>query len=87
MADISQTAPWREMGLKDSEYELIRSRLGREPNYTELGMFAVLWSEHCAYKHSKPLLRTLPTKGPGVLVGPRTQELWISATTWHARSR
>lgn len=70
MADISQAAPWREMGLKDSEYELIRSRLGREPNYTELGMFAVLWSEHCAYKHSKPLLRTLPTKGPGVLVGP-----------------
>ncbi|MGI6662099.1 MAG: phosphoribosylformylglycinamidine synthase subunit PurL [Bacillota bacterium] len=70
MADISQTAPWREMGLRDSEYELIKARLGREPNYTELGMFAVLWSEHCAYKHSKPLLRTLPTKGPGVLVGP-----------------
>lgn len=70
MAEISQTAPWREMGLKDSEYELIKERLGREPNYTELGMFAVLWSEHCAYKHSKPLLKTLPTKGPAVLVGP-----------------
>ncbi|HHY75970.1 MAG TPA: phosphoribosylformylglycinamidine synthase subunit PurL [Firmicutes bacterium] len=70
MADTSQKAPWREMGLKDSEYELIKERLGREPNYTELGMFAVLWSEHCAYKHSKPLLKTLPTEGPRVLVGP-----------------
>ncbi len=61
---------WREMGLKDSEYETIVARLGREPNYTELGMFSVLWSEHCAYKHSKSLLRTLPTKGRGVMVGP-----------------
>ncbi|QUL98997.1 MAG: phosphoribosylformylglycinamidine synthase subunit PurL [Candidatus Fermentithermobacillus carboniphilus] len=62
--------PWREMGLKDQEYELIVEKLGREPNYTELGMFAVLWSEHCAYKHSKALLKTLPTSGPRVLVGP-----------------
>ncbi|MGI6666041.1 MAG: phosphoribosylformylglycinamidine synthase subunit PurL [Bacillota bacterium] len=70
MTGIPETAPWREMGLKDKEYELIKERLGREPNYTELGMFAVLWSEHCAYKHSKHLLRTLPTKGARVLVGP-----------------
>ena len=61
---------WREMGLKDSEYRLIVDKLGRDPNYTELGMFSVLWSEHCAYKHSKSLLRTLPTKGERVLVGP-----------------
>jgi phosphoribosylformylglycinamidine synthase len=61
---------WREMGLKDSEYRLIVDRLGRDPNYTELGMFSVLWSEHCAYKHSKSLLRTLPTEGERVLVGP-----------------
>ncbi len=62
--------PWREMGLKDHEYRLIVEKLGREPNYTELGMFAVLWSEHCAYKHSKAVLRDLPTRGPRVLVGP-----------------
>ncbi len=61
---------WREMGLKDEEYKLIVEKLGREPNYTELGMFAVLWSEHCAYKHSKSLLRGLPTQGEKVLVGP-----------------
>jgi phosphoribosylformylglycinamidine synthase II len=61
---------YRQMGLKDAEYQLIVEKLGREPNYTELGMFAVLWSEHCAYKHSKTLLRTLPTEGEHVLVGP-----------------
>jgi len=61
---------WREMGLKDSEFEMIASSLGRSPNWTELGMFAVLWSEHCAYKHSRKLLKTLPTRGERVLVGP-----------------
>ncbi len=61
---------WKKMGLKESEYQEIVRRLGREPNYTEIGMFSVLWSEHCAYKHSKSLLRTLPTKGEKVLVGP-----------------
>ncbi|MCR4397946.1 MAG: phosphoribosylformylglycinamidine synthase subunit PurL [Firmicutes bacterium] len=61
---------WRGMGLKDFEFERIRGLLGRSPNWTELGMFAVLWSEHCAYKHSRAVLRTLPTSGPGVLVGP-----------------
>ncbi|MGI6643251.1 MAG: phosphoribosylformylglycinamidine synthase subunit PurL [Bacillota bacterium] len=69
--ELPSTEPaWREMGLKDSEYETIVARLGREPNYTELGMFSVLWSEHCAYKHSKSLLRRLPTKGEKVMVGP-----------------
>lgn len=66
----SESCLWREMGLKDHEYRLIVDRLGREPNYTELSMFAVLWSEHCAYKHSKALLKTLPTKSSRVLVGP-----------------
>ncbi|MGE5579146.1 MAG: phosphoribosylformylglycinamidine synthase subunit PurL [Bacillota bacterium] len=61
---------WKKMGLKDFEYDEIVRRLGREPNYTEIGMFSVLWSEHCGYKHSKSLLRTLPTKGDKVMVGP-----------------
>lgn len=61
---------WKKMGLKDFEYDEIVKRLGREPNYTEIGMFSVLWSEHCGYKHSKSLLRTLPTKGEAVMVGP-----------------
>ncbi|MHB1460753.1 MAG: phosphoribosylformylglycinamidine synthase subunit PurL [Armatimonadota bacterium] len=48
---------YREMGLNDHEYELIVERLGREPNYTEIGMMAVMWSEHCGYKYSRPVLR------------------------------
>lgn len=61
---------WRQLGLKDEEYSKILQELGREPTWTELGMFSVLWSEHCAYKHSRRLLKTLPTSGPRVLVGP-----------------
>src|SRR3954449_13076900 len=60
----------RELGLTDSEYELIVELLGREPNEVELAMFSLLWSEHCAYKHSRKLLRKLPTEGPRVLMGP-----------------
>ncbi len=63
-------AIWRKMGLKDSEYELIQEILGREPNYVELGMYSVMWSEHCSYKNSKHILKTLPTKGEQVLQGP-----------------
>ncbi|MEM2126471.1 MAG: AIR synthase-related protein, partial [Candidatus Methanosuratincola sp.] len=48
---------YREMGLNDQEYERILQLLGREPTYTELGMFAVMWSEHCGYKYSRPILR------------------------------
>lgn len=62
--------PWREMGLKDHEYERIVELMGREPNHVELGLFSSMWSEHCSYKHSKPLLKTFPTTGPRVLVGP-----------------
>ena len=57
----------RELGLTDDEYDRIIQRLGREPSYTELGLFAALWSEHCAYKHSRVFLRRLPQTGPRVL--------------------
>jgi phosphoribosylformylglycinamidine synthase len=57
-------------GLTEDEYGRIVDLVGREPNDVELGMFGAMWSEHCAYKHSRPLLRRLPTEGPRVLVGP-----------------
>lgn len=57
-------------GLTPSEYEEIFTRLGRHPNKAELGMFGVMWSEHCCYKNSKPLLSQFPTEGEGILVGP-----------------
>lgn len=57
-------------GIKPEEYEEIVSRLGRHPNKAELGMFGVMWSEHCCYKNSRPLLSGFPTKGDRVLVGP-----------------
>jgi phosphoribosylformylglycinamidine synthase subunit PurL len=58
------------LGLTRDEYELIVDKIGRPPNQVELAMFSLLWSEHCAYKHSKLLLRTLPTEGPHVVMGP-----------------
>ena len=58
------------LGLTDDELDAIRDRLSREPNHVELAMFSVMWSEHCSYKSSRPLLRTLPTAGPGVVAGP-----------------
>lgn len=61
---------WRRMGLKDEEYQLITEIIGRDPNYVELGMYSVMWSEHCSYKNSKEVLRTFPTKGERVLQGP-----------------
>ena len=57
-------------GLKRDEYDRIVTFLGREPNVTELGIFSVMWSEHCSYKSSRVHLRTLPTDGPQVLQGP-----------------
>ena len=60
----------RELALTDYEYELIVERLGREPGGVELAMLSLMWSEHCAYKHSRKLLRRLPTEGPHVLIGP-----------------
>jgi phosphoribosylformylglycinamidine synthase len=59
------------LGLTPDEFELIRAELApREPNEVELAVFSLMWSEHCAYKHSKKLLRTLPTEGPRLALGP-----------------
>ena len=58
------------LGLTEDEYRLVCDKLGREPNQVELAMFSLMWSEHCAYKHSKKLLRTLPTEGLRVVLGP-----------------
>ncbi|MBT6111147.1 MAG: phosphoribosylformylglycinamidine synthase II, partial [Rhodospirillales bacterium] len=59
-----------EHGLNAEEYALILEIMGREPNYTELGIFSVMWSEHCSYKSSKKWLKTLPTEAPWVICGP-----------------
>ncbi len=69
MSDTA-VAPHRALGLTDAEYELIADKLDREPNAVELSMFSLMWSEHCAYKHSKKLLGQLPTEGPHLLMGP-----------------
>jgi phosphoribosylformylglycinamidine synthase len=73
--EISMTEPLitpelvQKHNLSSEEFERIKGILGREPNYTELGIFSVMWSEHCSYKNSRPLLRTFPTKSPRILVG------------------
>lgn len=61
---------WRDVALSDGEYQQILELLGREPSLVELGMFGAMWSEHCGYKHSRLLLKTLPTDAPWVLQGP-----------------
>jgi phosphoribosylformylglycinamidine synthase II len=63
-------APHRELGLTDAEYDGIVERMGREPNSLELAVFSLMWSEHCGYKHSRKLLRELPTEGRALLMGP-----------------
>ncbi len=65
---MAQTAA--EFGLKPDEYDLILRRLGREPNLVELGVFSVMWSEHCSYKSSRRHLSKFPTTGPQVICGP-----------------
>ncbi len=60
----------RELGLTDAEYDLIVDKLGREPNEVELAVFSLMWSEHCGYKHSRRLLKTLPTEGGKLILGP-----------------
>jgi phosphoribosylformylglycinamidine synthase II len=59
----------RKHNLTPEEYEKARAILGRDPSYTELGIFSVMWSEHCSYKNSRPLLKGFPTKSPKILVG------------------
>jgi phosphoribosylformylglycinamidine synthase subunit PurL len=61
---------YKEMGLSDKEFAMIEKILGRLPNYTEIGLFSVMWSEHCSYKNSKPVLKKFPTTGEKVLQGP-----------------
>ena len=69
-ARIETEKVYQEMGLSDEEYAKAKQIMGRHPNYTETGIFSVMWSEHCSYKTSSPLLRKFPTKAPQVLVGP-----------------
>ena len=78
------TPKHRELGLTDREFELIVEQLGREPNDVELAMFSLLWSEHCAYKHSRKLLRRLPTEGPRVVMGPGENAGAVSVGNEHA---
>src|SRR5258706_3355355 len=60
----------QEHNLRTEEYERILALLGRTPSFAELGIFSALWSEHCSYKHSRPILQTFPTTGPQVVQGP-----------------
>src|SRR5256885_14321979 len=70
MSQTESLSRHRALGLTDHEYELILQGLGREPGDVELAMLSLMWSEHCAYKHSKKLLRRLPTEGSHLLMGP-----------------
>ena len=67
---IKEEKLYQQMGVSDDEFAMIESILGRLPNYTEIGVFSVMWSEHCSYKNSKPILKKFPTKGERVLQGP-----------------
>lgn len=69
--DIEEQKLYRSLGLSDDEYQLIKNKiLGRLPNYTEVGLFSGMWSEHCSYKNSKPVLKKFFTTGPRVVKGP-----------------
>ncbi|UXH42645.1 phosphoribosylformylglycinamidine synthase subunit PurL [Rossellomorea vietnamensis] len=67
---VKEEQLYREMGLTDEEFSMVENILGRTPNYTETGLFSVMWSEHCSYKNSKPVLMKFPTTGERVLQGP-----------------
>jgi phosphoribosylformylglycinamidine synthase len=77
-------APHRALGLTDSEYERIVELIGRDPNGVELAMFSLLWSEHCAYKHSRKLLGRLPTEGDRVVMGPGENAGAVDVGAGHA---
>ncbi len=70
LSDYDVSKALSEEGLTKADFEEICNRLDRPPNRTELGMFGVMWSEHCCYRNSRPLLKLFPTKGPRILVGP-----------------
>jgi phosphoribosylformylglycinamidine synthase subunit PurL len=82
-AEVSESRH-RELGLTDSEYERITELLGRDPNGVELAMFSLLWSEHCAYKHSRKLLGRLPTEGERVVMGPGENAGAVDVGNGHA---
>src|ERR1700730_14362354 len=67
---IAEQKIYKQMGVTDEEFAEICGFLGRNPNYVEIGVFSVMWSEHCSYKNSKPVLRKFPVKGPRVFMGP-----------------
>lgn len=67
---IAEQKIYKQMGVTDDEYEKICGFMGRLPNYVEIGVFSVMWSEHCSYKNSKPILRKFPVTGERVLMGP-----------------
>lgn len=67
---IAEQKIYKQFGVTDEEYAKICGFLGRKPNYVEIGVFSVMWSEHCSYKNSKAVLRKFPTSGPRVLMGP-----------------
>jgi phosphoribosylformylglycinamidine synthase subunit PurL len=70
LSSVAEQPLHRALGLTDGEFDRIRSLLGHDPNDFELGVFSLLWSEHCGYKHSAVLLKRFPTEGPAVLQGP-----------------
>lgn len=61
---IAEEKLYREIGLTDEEYKSVVNILGRQPNWTETGLYSVMWSEHCSYKNSRPVLRRFPTAKP-----------------------
>lgn len=68
--EIAEQKIYQSFGLSDAEYDKVVQLLGRKPNYVETGIYSVMWSEHCSYKSSKPVLKRFPTSGPKVLQGP-----------------
>ena len=68
--EIEEKRIYSQMGMTTDEFEMVKRILGRNPNYTELGLFSVMWSEHCSYKNTKAVLRKFPTKHLRVLQGP-----------------
>ncbi|MFD2114377.1 phosphoribosylformylglycinamidine synthase subunit PurL [Paenibacillus yanchengensis] len=67
---IASERIYLQFGVTEEEYELVCKYMGRKPNYTEIGVFSVMWSEHCSYKNSKPILKKFPITGERVLMGP-----------------
>ncbi len=78
---IKEEKLYQQMGVSDDEFALIESIIGRLPNYTEIGIFSVMWSEHCSYKNSKPVLRKFPTNGERVLQVPEKARESLTSVT------